>query len=127
MARSRTPKDKAEVSGAAAKNPQRFRDRAAPKRTRPVGEPYKNMTESQCEAWAEFSYECPWLTSSDRQLLRLACVYSARMNDEGEIGVSAVNTFSALLSKLGATPADKTKVSHDDSDSDEDDEFFRSH
>jgi len=79
MPRPRTPKAKAEVSGAAAKNAARFKDRKAPKSSRALGEPYANMTVEQKAAWAEIQYEMPWLTSSDRIMVRLACSWMARM------------------------------------------------
>jgi hypothetical protein len=124
MPKPRTPKDKAEVSGAAAHDPARFKDRKSPKRTRPIGEPYAAMTESQKAAWAELSYEMPWLTSSDRVMLRLACMWIAKMDDD-DFGVSATQALSSILSKLGASPSDVSKVNHDtDEDEDPSDKFF---
>jgi hypothetical protein len=128
MPRPRTPQAKAEASGANLINPGRFEGRKGPKRTRPLGEPYVVMTDAQKNAWAEFQAELPWLHSGHRTLVRMACVYVARM-DEGELGVQAMNSLSSILSKLGATPADETKVNHADSDEAEpEDAFFgRSH
>lgn len=83
MPRPRTPKAKAEVSGAAAKNAARFKDRKAPKSSRALGEPYVNMTVEQKAAWAEIQYEMPWLTSSDRIMVRLACSWMARIGYGG--------------------------------------------
>lgn len=124
MPRARTPKAKAEVSGAAQHDPQRFNDRKGPKRTRAIGEPYANMTPAQRTAWAEYQHELPWLTSSHRSLLRLACIWTARM-DEADFGVSATQALSSILSKLGATPVDETKVNHGgDEEEDPTDKFF---
>lgn len=124
MANHRTPQAKAEVSGADLKHPGRFKDRSAPKRTRPLGEPYARMTEVEREYWAEFAQELPWLHSGHRVLLRLTCQLAARMDSGEEMGVSASQALSSLLSKLGATPVDETKVMHGGNDEDEDDEFF---
>lgn len=127
MAKPRLPAAKAEASGAALKNPGRFKDRKAPKGTRPLGDPYALMTDAQRVAWAEFAAEMPWLNSSHRVLLRLACVWAAKLDDpEAEFGVSATQALSSILSKLGATPVDETKVSRGGADEDEDpaDEFF---
>lgn len=126
MARPRLPAAKAAAAGAHLKNPGRFKDRKAPKRTRPLGEPYASMTEAQKAAWAEFQRDLPWLTSSHRVLLRLACMWTARL-DQPEFGVSATQALSSILSKLGATPADETKVNHGEGDEDDDDEFFGPH
>lgn len=120
MARNRTPQAKAEVSGAALTHPGRFKDRAAPKRTRPVGDPYANMTEAQKTCWREFVEDMPWLHSAHRTLLRLACYHAARLDTDEEFGVSATQALSSILSKLGATPVDETKVTHGGGDDDED-------
>ena len=45
--------------------------------------------------------------------------------EEGEIGVSAAHALSSVLSKLGATPVDASKVRNVDVEEDEnEDEFF---
>ena len=100
MARPRLPQAKAEVSGAALKNPGTFKGRRAPTGTRPIGEPYAQMTPGQQEAWHEMVAEMPWLNSSHRTLLRLACIISARL-DGPDVGVNQLQTLSAILSKLG--------------------------
>ena len=124
MARPRVPQAKAEVSGAAAHDPQRFKDRVAPK-GRPVGDPYARMTEGQKEVWNECRSEMPWLKSHHRLLLRQACMLAARMDTDPDFGVSATQALSSILSKLGATPVDETKVSHgDDVEDDPADQFF---
>jgi hypothetical protein len=124
MARPRLPAAKAEVSGAALINAGRFADRKSPKGARPVGEPYAKMTDEQKEAWEEYRAELPWLNSSHRPLLRLACIWTAKM-DDAEFGVSATQALSSILSKLGATPVDETKVNHgDEGEDDPVDRFF---
>ena len=124
MPRQRTPKAKAEVSGAAAKNAARFKDRKAPKTSRALGEPYATMTVEQKAAWAEIQYEMPWLTSSDRIMVRLACSWIARMELD-DLGVAASSALASILSKLGATPVDVSKVNHGGEEEDDPaDEFF---
>lgn len=126
MPRPRLPQAKAEASGAVVKNAGRFADRKTPKRTRPVGEPYANMTDAQKACWAELAGDMPWLHSAHRTLLRLACYHAARLDEGGDFGVSATQALSSVLSKLGATPVDETKVTHaDDGDSDPEDRFFQ--
>jgi hypothetical protein len=45
--------------------------------------------------------------------------------DDAEFGVSATQALSSILSKLGATPVDETKVNHGgEEDEDPADEFF---
>jgi hypothetical protein len=128
MARPRLPALKAEVAGAAIKNPGRFAGRKAPKRIRPIGEPYAAMNEVERRFWHELSNDLPWLNSGHRVLLRMACRLSARLETDPDFGVSATQALSSILSKLGATPVDESKVMHGTDDEDEDDEFFgRSH
>lgn len=125
MAKPRLPAAKAEATGAALVNAGRFSDRKAPKGTRPLGNPYKSMSPEQVEAWEEFRAELPWLNSSHRALLQVACVLRARLNADHEIGVNQLQTYSAILSKLAATPVDETKVNYgDDSEEDPADAYF---
>jgi len=115
MTRPRMPDGKAELSGAKLHDPGRFADRKPSKLTRPVGEPYERMTETEREAWAELVFEIPWLNSSHRPLLRVAAMYTA-MIYEGSAGVRELQALAGVLSKLGATPVDETRVNHDDGD-----------
>jgi len=125
MANNRLPQLKAVVSGAAAKNPQRFRDRKASPIKRAVGNPYATMTPEQCEVWHELAENLPWLNAAHRPLLRLACHWGAKLN-AGEVTVSGSQQLGVLLSKLGATPVDETRVTpHGEGEQgDGADEFF---
>jgi hypothetical protein len=126
MPRPRLPDNKAEVSGAKTIHPGRFAGRKKPARTRPLGDPYKCMNDAQREAWEEFRDELPWLNSSHRALLQIACVFRARLMAGGDMGVVALQSYSAILSKLGATPVDETRVTQrDDADEDPADRFFQ--
>lgn len=78
------------------------------------------MTDEQKECWREFVGDMPWLHSAHRTLLRLACYHAARLDTAAEFGVSATQALSSILSKLGATPVDETKVMHGDGGDDED-------
>jgi len=78
------------------------------------------MTAAEKTVWAECAGDMPWLHSSHRLLLRIVCKLAARM-DEGELGVQATSTLSAMLSKLGATPTSPVLMPDRDPD---DDEFF---
>jgi hypothetical protein len=125
MANPRLPAMKAEVTGAAAKNAGRYADRKAPKGPRPLGQPYKMMSEAEQAAWIEFADELPWLNSSHRALLQLACRLRARLNTDPDMGVNAMQAYSAILSKLAATPVDETKANHgDEADEDPADAYF---
>lgn len=124
MARPRLPQSKAEVSGAILKDAGRFSGRSGPKGARPVGDPYAKMTDGQKEAWEEYRAELPWLNSAHRPLLRLACIWTAKM-DDADFGVSATQALSSILSKLAATPVDETRIAASGEDEvDEADKFF---
>jgi len=126
MGRPRTPQAKAEVSGAATIHPGRFAGRKVTKRVRAVGEPYARMTDAQRLCWEEFRQELPWLNSGHRTILRMACILAARMDTDPDFGVQATQALSSILSKLGATPVDETKVNHaEEDDEDPADEFFK--
>ena len=125
MANPRLPAGKAEATGAAIKNPGRHKDRKAPKGTRALGNPYKSMSDGEQKAWLEFADELPWLNSSHRALLHLACRLRARLNEDPDMGVNAMQAYSAILSKLAATPVDETKVHYgEEGETDPADEYF---
>ncbi|KRG66981.1 hypothetical protein ABB27_11935 [Stenotrophomonas terrae] len=124
MAKPRTPTKKARVSGATLKDPARFKGRKEPANPSPIGAPYKGMTPAQVKVWKECAENMPWLSASHRLLLRQVSILAARMETDPEVGVSAMHALSAMLSKLGATPTDESKVDHPDGDVDPDDKFF---
>lgn len=124
MPRPRLPAAKAAVSGAAIINAGRFEGRTGPK-ARKLGDPYKAMGEAEQAAWHEFAGELPWLNFGHRALLQLACRLRARLNTDPDMGVNAMQAYSAILSKLAATPVDETKVDHgDEGEADPTDRFF---
>jgi hypothetical protein len=119
------PRARAEVSGAALKNPKRYRSGPDPRTARPVGEPFPTMTPQQKTAWRQLAAEMPWLKGSHRVAVRLACIWIARMESGAEFGVSASQVLAALLSKLGATPTDEHRLNFaPPSDEDPADRFF---
>ena len=121
MPRPRTPVDKAVVTGAAQLHPERHASRSKPKSTRAIGEPYAKMSDAEKAQWYEFVRDLPWLNSSHRVLVRVACRLTVAL-DTDDFGVSKAQALSSILSKLGATPADESRVSMPVDD--ERDEFF---
>ena len=105
----RLPSLKADVSGAAMKNPARFKDRPAPSRMAALGDPDPTLTPAQQAAWRQYAATLPWLDASHRTLVRIASLLTARLDDPG-VGLNAIAALSAVLSKLGATPVDSSKV-----------------
>lgn len=82
------------------------------------------MPPAEVAVWDELAAEMPWLRSHHRVLLRVACRLAADL-DGDEFGVSKAQALSSVLSKLGATPVDDTKVNHGgDEEEDPADRFF---
>ncbi len=75
-------------------------------------------------AFEAFKRELPWLTEGDRALVEVASSLRGRLiEDAAGVGVSALQALSAVLSKLGATPTDRSKISVP-ADEEEKDDFF---
>lgn len=125
MANPRSPVAKAKVTGAAAKNPQRHRDRKNPKAD-DLGAPSTFLNEHGLRAWEAFRRELPWLKESDRSLLEVVCTIRGRLLAGDDVGIQALSLLQSCLTKLGATPADRSKVSVPDGEEEEEDEFFGS-
>lgn len=122
MGNPRTPVAKAKATGAAVKNPQRHAGRSEPKVV-PLGAPSPFLTEKGQEAWEAYKRELPWLAESDRSLVEIAAHVRGRLLGGEDVGVTALSMLQSILSKMGASPADRSKVSAPDGEEPED-EFF---
>lgn len=122
MPRPRTPKLKAIVGGRALINPGRYRDRTEPK-SPPLGEPPARLSPSAKKAWRAFQRELPWLKQSHRALVELASHVRAKVFDDPEPTVAHLNLMRLLLSQMGATPVDESKINLP-AEEDPADEFF---
>ena len=115
MARPRTPIAKAKLTGAAAKNPQRYRDRAGPALSgRPVGGPPEYLKTDAAASWRLFADELPWLIHEDRAALEAAslaraALQAAARKDEA-VSAAFIGAYRGMLSALGATPTDRSKI-----------------
>ncbi|MCP5431860.1 MAG: hypothetical protein H6923_01180 [Alphaproteobacteria bacterium] len=109
MARPRNPLALSRVTGATLKNPGRYRGRAEPK-VGPIGEPPAYLDEAARKAWRLFVRELPWLARSDRALLELVCPLRARIMAGEALGTKLATFYRMVLSKLGASPSDRSKV-----------------
>ena len=124
MAAPRTPVAKARATGADIKNPSRHADRKDPK-TKPLGKPSRFLDGAGREAWEGYKLELPWLTEADRSLVEIASSVRGRLLAGEDVGVTALSMLQSILSKMGGTPADRSKVATPDEDEPED-EFFGS-
>lgn len=126
MARPRNPLARARLTGAAAHDPQRYRNRHEPIDDRPLGEPPDWLKPEAQSAWREFDRTLPWLRYCHRGIVGVTALLAGQMATGG-LGVPGMNLLRQCLGSLGATPADFSKVGWSPSE-DEDDpgaEFFR--
>lgn len=124
MPRPRTPSAKAALTGAAAKNPQRFRERSEPAASgKALGSAPAYLSANAKKAWKTFAAELGWLVYEDRAALEVASLMRAEiMARTPELPASFFTAYRQALSSLGATPVDRTKV-HQPQEDDDDDPF----
>lgn len=122
MPAPRTPNAKAKITGAAAKNPQRHKGRSDPKST-PLGQPSTFLDDNGRQAWEGYRAELPWLMEADRSLVEIASSVRGRLLGGQDVGVTALSMLQSILSKMGGTPADRSKVGAPEGEP-EVDEFF---
>ena len=125
MSRPRLPDSVAKMTGAIEKNAGRFKGRSTPKVKR-LGPAPKAFTEDQVELWNEFDADFPWLGRSDRGIVGLATLLQSQINEDPKAApLAAFAQMRMLLSSMGGTPVDRTKVSAPDDESDDPaDEFL---
>ena len=125
MARPRTPTAKAELTGAVAKDPQRFRDRFKPEAEQPVGGPPSFMTAKEKKAWQDFVSRWSWLTASDEPALVALVQLRALIEDPKEQKTAALYTaYRLAIGEFGGTPVSRSKV-HAPGGEDDDDPFAK--
>lgn len=118
----RQPLARARVTGAAAKNPQRLRDRTEPA-SAALGAPSPHLDTIAKQAFDAFKQELPWLTEGDRALVEIAAVLRGRVTADPLVSVATLRALAAVLTKLGATPTDRSRIAMQTAE-DEPDEFF---
>lgn len=119
----RLPVAKAKATGADIKNPQRHRGRADPQVAEIAAAP-AHLSKSAKKAWGLFRNELPWLVASDGALLEIAARVRGELMDGADVGVTKLSMYQSVLSKLGASPVDRSKVMMPDGGDEEEDEFF---
>ena len=126
MARPRTPKAVAAITGADRQHPGRYAARSEPK-GQPLGAPPGGLTPDQRAAWRQLADEVPWLTRSDQAMLGLAARLADRVDNDPACPLAAYTQLRLCLSSLGATPVDRSKVNAaaDDGDDDPAAAFFQ--
>ncbi|MBZ9659792.1 hypothetical protein LB523_12120 [Mesorhizobium sp. ESP-6-4] len=114
MARPRTPKAKAKVTGQDKVRRKKFEARTEVKVSEGVGDPPEWLLDSEHnkprEAWTILRREVPWLNSSHRMLMATVCNQLGRLIAGQEIGVQASVFIKQCLSEMGATPSAASKA-----------------
>jgi hypothetical protein len=114
MAANRKPTKQLEDSGAFEHDPQRRRAREhEPVPDGPLGDPPEYFSEAQRGIWQELAEQVPHgvLTVADRILVEITAKLIARMRDpEDQLKASETNQIISCLSRMGLTPADRSRV-----------------
>lgn len=114
----------AKVTGAVAKNAGRFEGRSTPK-VRSLGPAPKRFSDAEREIWNEFNADFPWLGRSDRRVVGLAVKLQHMIDTDPECPIAVYAQVRMLLSAMGGTPVDRSKVATpEDEASDPADEFL---
>lgn len=116
--RPRLPEAVAKATGAAVKDPQRFRGRKEPKVAK-LGDPPKRLSDDEAEAWRTLAEEIPWLGASDRSVVAVAARLIARFNAD-DLTVGGMTELRQIMTQLGGTPAARSKVHAPKDDDDRD-------
>ena len=121
MTNRRLPGAKAKATGAAIKNPARYRNRPEPHGA-PLGDASDFLNADARAAWSNFCRELPWLLESDRAMMEIVASLRGRMA-AGDISATMLRVYQACLTKLGASPTDRSRIEIAPDDT-EPDEFF---
>lgn len=112
MTRKHTP-EMAKLTGAAKKNPQRYR-KVAPKSKYDIGPPPEYFSKEQKKIWAEVvKYGLPGqLTGSDRFHLESTVQLLDEMRHPPSYGFTSANRslLVSCLAKLGMNPQDRNRL-----------------
>jgi len=114
MPRLRKPQAVARITGAAMKNPQRYRAPDPGAALGQLGDPPEwlpeNDTSKAKTAWREIAGLAPWMNRSHRGLTAIAASVLGRIIAGHDIGVQAMNLLRQCYGQMGLTPADAHKV-----------------
>ena len=130
MPRPQQPLSKAKLTGAAAKDPQRYRGRKEPATSKqPVGDPPAYLDREAKAVWRELAKNLGWLEREDRAAMESAALAIGQvrtMHKMGEIVSGALmSAMNTAIGKLGASPTDRGKVFQASEDEDGDDPFSK--
>jgi phage terminase small subunit len=112
MGRPRKPTSLLILNGSIDHDKKRYANRTLePKPEGKLGTVPKYFSEDLKDIWRELTKQVPdgVLTGADRIILELTCRLTAKMR-EGSISTGETAQLISCLSRLGLTPADRSKV-----------------
>lgn len=122
MARHAQPRELAELKGATAKDPQRYR-KQVPKSNLEVGKPPEHMTAESAECWWEILAKAipGTITFADSIMLEITCDALAEYREAPrEFNTTRLTALIGLLARFGFSPSDRTKLGIEKPDDDDD-------
>ena len=123
MSRPRKPTAELENSGAFEKNPSRALARSnEPANVPDLGNPPTCLSKDEKRIWKECRRIAPWITAADAYALESVCRLVVKMRT-GAMKSADYSVLRSLLSALGLTPGDRSKVSVPSDKQPEIDEF----
>jgi hypothetical protein len=110
--RPRKPTVIHELQGTFKRNPERARP-SEPVPTAGIGPAPAHLDEAQALAWDEIVRVSPpgVLFNSDRLVLEIAAVLFTQFRNNPDFPITGIGRLQSLLSSLGMTPADRSKIS----------------
>jgi hypothetical protein len=118
MSRPRKPTNLIALQGGFRKHPERARARAnEPQPQGELGEPPACLGKAQQAVWYELSAQVPAgvLTNADRMLVEISVRLISKMRS-GRATAGETSLLQSCLSRMGLTPADRSRVSTSVSD-----------
>ena len=114
MSRPRTPSNVLDLRGAFDKNPQRRRE--DPKVEAGLGEAPDYFNDDECKVWAEIAESAPEgvLSRADRIAVEMLTDLIVRFRSRQPLKAAERNHMLNLLSRLGMTAADRSRVAKPD-------------
>jgi phage terminase small subunit len=110
---SRQPTSLLELKGSFRKHPERRRP-SEPRDSRPLGDPPARLPKRALPFWNELIDIVPAgvLKRADRWCVELAaCLMTKAIKTDEGLSAAELNTLRSLLSAMGMTPADRSKMS----------------
>jgi len=104
--------DEALLSGAVAKNPQRYTDRPPAVPKEPLGRAPRHLNAKEQKVWRELIAQAPAgsLGTCDTVAIEVAVRMTMMMREGKMLKTSELASYFKVLTSLGMTPADRGRI-----------------